>query len=269
MPSSKHGGTPPNPAVLLPKAVGGPTRSQKAANAWAAQMTKLRSETPSPSPISRTAPLAGAQAARSGIAATSGRHTAVAGAQIPSTAELMLLEPMEVLRERLGDHIRDHGFLFLAWQCLKHSLHTCQLSNCMTQLAMARKCLKLAWTAGVDDSRNVALSFTYFSVKFAGANGVAVSRGSAQASRATTPPVRVSAPAVERAQGAARGVSAPPSSSKSRLAPTAAPHKPRPLVDLAGKDLSKLPEWQRRLLENKLKVSVACGLRRWCDCLTC
>ena len=96
---------------------------------------------------------------------------------------------------------------------------------------------------------------TNLSVKFAGANGASVSRGSAPASRAGTPPLRVPAPAVDRAWGPARGVSAPPSSSSnSRLAPTAAPHKPRPLLDLAGKDLSKLPEWQRRLLEKKLKV---------------
>ena len=71
------------------------------------------------------------------------------------------------------------------------------------------------------------------------------------------PPLRVSAPAVERAQGAARGVSAPPSSySNSKLAPTAAAQHTRPLLDLAGKHLSKLPEWQRRLLENKLKVGM-------------
>ena len=71
---------PPNPAHLLPKAVGGPTRSQKAADAWAAQMTRLRGETPSPSPLSRAAPLAGGQRACSGLAGTSGQQTGVAAA---------------------------------------------------------------------------------------------------------------------------------------------------------------------------------------------
>lgn len=40
---------------------------------------------------------------------------------------------------------------------------------------------------------------------------------------------------------------------KKPVTPAAA--QPRPKSSLAGKDLSKLPEWQRTILEKKLRVS--------------